>query len=493
METEEEESPVKLQVPVKRRKITVNPSQCFICGKGGMLRDPGDQGKSSFVKALLVRKNCGKYDKRDFVHIIDFGNHCFYDEVTNNVRWHKQCYSSYASKSNIQYFIDSETVENVCSVSTSATSTSSCTRSKVDTAIDFTTVCMFCEKAKHKGNKRMIRVEYEKFWTTLESVCDKKEDNYLCLKIGGDFSKLPALEARYHKECHSAYTKETFQKKYIDPSAYENAFEIFRTDFEKQILIEKRAVSMDKLLKKYRYCLIQCELMEEEAEKYEAKRLKRRIEQYYGDKVVFADQRMNKNLPQIVYDKNIDIADAIQTAQSYKIMFSEESLGTLTDNVREEIREDDNARILYYTSLILKQEIQASSGIETQPLSPNDITMDAMIKIVPNRLLQFLQWVCGESESKKLKVLAIGQSMIYTQSNGTKMMPKQVGIGMAIKSALRSKEYLTMLNRHADSISYHETLAIEAYWANQLLSQGDEYATVPINIVNGVLRPSSNR
>ena len=28
------------------------------------------------------------------------------------------------------------------------------------------------------------------------------------------------------------------------------------------------------------------------------------------------------------------------------------------------------------------------------------------------------------------------------------------------------------------SISYHETLAIEAYWTNQLLPQGEVYATV---------------
>ena len=58
----------------------------------------------------------------------------------------------------------------------------------------------------------MIRVEYEKFWKTLESVCDKKRDHFLCLTIGG---KLLALEAMFHKECHSAYTKDTYQKKHI--------------------------------------------------------------------------------------------------------------------------------------------------------------------------------------------------------------------------------------------------------------------------------------
>ena len=43
------------------------------------------------------------------------------------------------------------------------------------------------------------------FWQTLEKKCDGKEDTDLRLKIGGDFSVLPALEARYHNKCRSAY------------------------------------------------------------------------------------------------------------------------------------------------------------------------------------------------------------------------------------------------------------------------------------------------
>ena len=57
-------------------------------------------------------------------------------------------------------------------------------------------------------------------------------------------------------------------------------------------------------------------------------------------------------------------------------------------------------------------------------------------------------------------------------------MPKHVAIGMAIKSALRSKEYITVLNKHGESISYHEVLEIDAYWANQLIEKGDGYATI---------------
>ena len=47
---------------------------------------------------------------------------------------------------------------------------------------------------------------------------------------------------------------------------------------------------MDILLKKYVTYLIQCDLTREEAEKYECKRLKRRLLQCFGNEIVFANQ-----------------------------------------------------------------------------------------------------------------------------------------------------------------------------------------------------------
>ena len=44
------------------------------------------------------------------------------------------------------------------------------------------------------------------------------------MKIGGDFTKLAALEARYHKTCHVSYIKHTYTKKQNDLAVYDNAF-----------------------------------------------------------------------------------------------------------------------------------------------------------------------------------------------------------------------------------------------------------------------------
>ena len=65
-------------------------------------------------------------------------------------------------------------------------------------------------------------------------------------------------------------------------------------------------------------------------------------------------------------------------------------------------------------------------------------------------------------------------------------MPKQVGNAMALKNSLRSKEFITILNRQGDSIRYQDTLSIEAYWAADLLEDGNGYATIPTNISHGI-------
>ena len=71
-------------------------------------------------------------------------------------------------------------------------------RSKRNTKIDWKKVCFLCEQTKYHGETQLRNVEYQKFWETLETICKEKGDTDLMLKIGRDFSALPAMEARYH-------------------------------------------------------------------------------------------------------------------------------------------------------------------------------------------------------------------------------------------------------------------------------------------------------
>ena len=151
----------------------------------------------------------------------------------------------------------------------------------------------------------------------------------------------------------------------------------------------------------------------------------------------------------------------------------------------QEIVKDEQAKILRYAAKVLKQEIEKVNGIETLPLNPEDISLAAMERVVPEHLKHFLQCLCGASEHKLLKILSIAQSIIFMSSDAQKKMPKKVGLGVSLKASLRSREYITLLNKFGESVNYHEVLGIDAYWAEQIIERGDGYATIPTIIVFG--------
>ena len=151
----------------------------------------------------------------------------------------------------------------------------------------------------------------------------------------------------------------------------------------------------------------------------------------------------------------------------------------------QEIVKDEKAKVLRYTAKLLKQEIEKVNGIETLPPNPEDISLAAMERVVPEHLKHFLQCLCGASEHKLLKILSVTQSIIFVSSDAQKKMPKQVRLNVSLKASLRSREYITFLNKFGESLNYHEVLGIDAYWAEKIIERGDGNATIPTNIVLG--------
>ena len=63
-------------------------------------------------------------------------------------------------------------------------------------------------------------------------------------------------------------------------------------------------------------------------------------------------------------------------------------------------------------------------------------------------------------------------------------MPKHVAIGVVLRNSLRAKEFITILNRNGDYISYDDCLAIDAYCASEIVRNGNGYATKPRTLHN---------
>ena len=146
---------------------------------------------------------------------------------------------------------------------------------------------------------------------------------------------------------------------------------------------------------------------------------------------------------------------------------------------------NEKAKILRYAAKVLKQEIEKVNGIEILPLNSEDISLSAIKKVLPEHLKHFLQCLCGASEHKLLRIVSIAQIIIFMSSDAQKRMPKQVGLGVSLKASLRSREYITLLNKFGENVNYHEVLGIDAYWAEEIIERGDGYATISTNIVFG--------
>ena len=115
----------------------------------------------------------------------------------------------------------------------------------------------------------------------------------------------------------------------------------------------------------------------------------------------------------------------------------------------------------------MKKQKNLRYAANTIPLNPESISLAAMERV--DHLKHFLQCLCGASEHKVLKILIIAQSIISVSSDAQKKMPKQVGLGVSLKASLRSREYITLLNKCGESVNYHEVLGIDAYWAEQII------------------------
>ena len=95
-----EDSPIKFKPPNKRRRAN-NWNLCIICQEESKekLRNPGEQGIKTFVTSVQERRNVGDSALYDRVYSnIDFGTGLFLPTFTENVRWHKSCYSTLTSR-----------------------------------------------------------------------------------------------------------------------------------------------------------------------------------------------------------------------------------------------------------------------------------------------------------------------------------------------------------------------------------------------------------
>ena len=155
---------------------------------------------------------------------------------------------------------------------------------------------------------------------------------------------------------------------------------------------------------------------------------------------------------------------------------------------------DTCAQVLYHAAIIL-QSVKWRVALESKHRRWTyfEISLRKATGVVPARLQQYLRLLLqsqrafeGEGlpiddhkylneivqkENETRNILAIGQDIVSCNSGGRTKMPKNVGLGLAMKTMVRGKEIITMLNHRGHCISYWECEQIDTKWAEMSFNQ----------------------
>ncbi len=125
------------------------------------------------------------------------------------------------------------------------------------------------------------------------------------------------------------------------------------------------------------------------------------------------------------------------------------------------------------------------------------VSQEHATKCIPDSVYMFLQLLFGGEErlenedynnaTREMKILSMGQDMVYGLSNGSKLTPKHIGLGCTLHQATRSKKLVQLFHKAGHTISYDQILQIDTALAQKTLESMDNEsgAVVPGNIDAG--------
>ena len=142
-------------------------------------------------------------------------------------------------------------------------------------------------------------------------------------------------------------------------------------------IYEGKAYDISSLLSKY------CERLENKgikAKSYSKQRLKLRLENHFGENIVF-HQHPDKSKPEVIYSSNISLQDVLNAAAAQNARTRSES------NVL-----DDAQHIVKITQRV-KEDIRKCSGISLRPLNMDDVSLKSARRIIPPSLYWLVRMI----------------------------------------------------------------------------------------------------
>lgn len=469
-------------LPVKRKK-SIDWRNCIICQnhKGQeSQRKASPAGITTFLSAAKQRSD--EVYSRILPEIEDLSK--------REIVWHTSCYKSYTSKRNLS-FVKQETSTRDVESSTAAVSDveSRSSRSKV-ASLDWS-LCMFCQKTKHRGTKALINVSTFDAAKVIRSAAEARGDDTMILNIRD--VDLIAVEAKYHSICRASYVSKSNLKHFKEEDVEEEcmyalAFECLLEEINPGITSGK-AYDMAFLLDRYQSILLGKGISSYNS--YRSEKLKRRLSNHFLDSIVFHKQQ-DPSKPELIYSSSISVQDIINAAAKQEINQAESQPKSVQDISTEK------KTVLYHAAQILRSDLRNCNGISIQPLSNDDISLENGRSVIPESLYNFLHGLlskqnlshdnnfCVDQEIDK-RALMIGQDIVHATSHSRVKTPKHIGLAVTLHHLTGSKQIVTLLNRMGHCSSYEDVEIVNTSLATEIAAKHNDFGVIiPTNITPGV-------
>lgn len=338
--------------------------------------------------------------------------------------------------------------------------------------------CLICQQSKFTLQRPSMKRVAERLVTCetnadkLKKAAESKGDQRILLQISNHDPV--CIEVRYHASCYKQYTKCVYMKKQAHARPLVTSFEKFCEDFIQNRVLKGEVFQMNFLTNQFIKYAVEIEGIDITG--YRNDQLKARLIKRYPDLKYF--QPDPKSSEFVLHSMHEDETVVIQHEDTVTDSDSEcEEVEFLDLSLENPSNEE--ATQLYRASMIIRAIMKSSGGLSTWPPSADDVSMDQCLQSVPPLLFNFLSWSCGiteefcetavtiQGEDNKKKVLSIAQDLIALASQGRKLMPKHVALGMAIRHLTGSAKLQQLLNSFGHCVSHSVTLEHDTALANK--------------------------
>ncbi|KAG6932509.1 hypothetical protein G0U57_021366 [Chelydra serpentina] len=379
----ENTSPLKLRS--KKKRLSTNFEKCVVCQenqKNAKLSKATSGGQNSVMLAAAAR--------RDELYWRLLGEFPSLDAVPP-ILYHRGCFQKYTSKSNLAHV---RVVLNP-GRKTNAESDQRASCSSESTATDLSpsssdwSCCIVCLRKTHKKDKKLHRIETFERAANLREAALRRGDADMLRRVSVE--DLIAKEAVYHSTCISSYLSKTNLKAKQSSHAatiqspYDIAFHQLIEEIDSDLMDNKKALLLSKLLQRYK-ALLPSEI---ETASYSSSKLQARLVKHYGSAISFhAQHRQGKST--IVLCSALTLADAIQTSSQLKqaLKSSKCFLDGLPASEPDD-RLSNEQVVLYNAASILQSEIAKMKASEYYPKT-GDCNLQRPATFVPQLVQEFV-------------------------------------------------------------------------------------------------------